>query len=114
MALPYAAEARDADRFREWVAAGRAGTMGYLKRTSEDGRLLRERAAVPFPLGAFGAGLLCQLRFSLSTSLDQRSRAAERLDCALCVESRVARRRREGERRPSDYHKVLLKRMRAG
>ena len=61
VALPYEAEARDAERFRKWVAAGRPGTMGYLERKAEDGRLLRERAARSLPLGAVGAGLLCQL-----------------------------------------------------
>ena len=32
VALPHANEERDAARFEEWVQAGRAGTMGYLKR----------------------------------------------------------------------------------
>ncbi len=39
VALPYAAEERDAERFREWVGAGRAGTMGYLKRKAGRWRL---------------------------------------------------------------------------
>jgi len=49
VALPYAAEARDAERFAAWVRSGRAGTMQYLERTGEDGRLTRERVGVPFP-----------------------------------------------------------------
>jgi epoxyqueuosine reductase len=49
VALPYADEERDAGRFAAWVRAGRAGTMQYLERTGEDGRLTRERVRVPFP-----------------------------------------------------------------
>jgi len=49
VALPYAAEARDAERFREWIGKGRAGTMRYLERRTEDGQLARERVAASFP-----------------------------------------------------------------
>ncbi len=93
VALPYEAAARDAERFREWVAAGRAGTMGYLERKAENGRLLREQTAVPVPVGAVGADLLCQLCISIGTALNQRVKARERLDCAVCVEQS---RQREG------------------
>ena len=47
VALPYFHQERDAARFEEWVRAGRAGTMRYLERSGEDGRLLRAR--IPFP-----------------------------------------------------------------
>ena len=36
VSLPHANEARDAKRFEEWVKAGRAGTMSYLKRRVAD------------------------------------------------------------------------------
>src|SRR6185312_10433926 len=49
VALPYANEGRDAARFEQWLRAGRAGSMKYLERTTEDGRLVRTRPAVPFP-----------------------------------------------------------------
>ena len=49
VALPYAAEARDAERFRAWISKGRAGTMRYLERRSDDGSLARERVAASFP-----------------------------------------------------------------
>ena len=110
VALPYEAGARDAERFREWVAAGRAGTMGYLERKSEDGRLLRERAAVPFPwarsaLVCFASYLLPEK--PLSTKTQERGRG---WIARYAWSSRTDDR---GERRPSDYHKVLLKRIRA-
>jgi epoxyqueuosine reductase QueG len=49
IALPHDNEERDAARFEEWVRAGRAGSMHYLERTDERGRLLRSRVAIPFP-----------------------------------------------------------------
>ncbi|MGD0520022.1 MAG: tRNA epoxyqueuosine(34) reductase QueG [Terracidiphilus sp.] len=49
VALPHVGEARDAARFEEWVRAGRAGTMRYLKKTGEDGRMLRTRVGNAFP-----------------------------------------------------------------
>ena len=41
-ALPHAEEERDSWRFAGWVQAGRAGTMKYLQRRDEAGRLVRD------------------------------------------------------------------------
>jgi len=49
VALPHEHDERDAARFAEWVAEGRAGTMGYLERKDESGRLVRSHVAIPFP-----------------------------------------------------------------
>ena len=35
--------------FQDWVAAGRAGSMDYLRRTDEAGKYLRSSARIPFP-----------------------------------------------------------------
>ncbi len=120
VALPYDAEARDAERFREWVAAGRAGTMGYLERKAENGKLLRERTAVPFPWAR--SAIICFASYAfpsapLSTKESERETARGTGWIARYAwTSRVLpgeKNNEQGERRPSDYHKVLLKRIRA-
>ena len=110
VSLPYEAEARDAARFREWVAAGRAGTMGYLERKAESGRLLREQAAVPFPWAR--SALVCFASYAspLAPLSTKSSEPWKGWIARYAWSSRVNER---GERRPSDYHKVLLKRIRA-
>jgi epoxyqueuosine reductase len=121
VALPYDAETRDAERFRKWVAAGRAGTMGYLERKAENGQLLRERTAVPFPWAR--SAIVCFASYAfpsapLSTKTqDPRSGWIARYAwTSRLLPSRVLPGEKndvQGERRPSDYHKVLLKRIRA-
>ncbi|MGA3137023.1 MAG: tRNA epoxyqueuosine(34) reductase QueG [Terracidiphilus sp.] len=117
VALPHAHSERDAARFEEWVRAGRAGSMRYLERREsgpggEDGRLLRSRVGIPFPWArsaivcfagfdsaqprstdpaAVGAGWIA--RYAWSSRLDAAKEGAS------------------GVRRPSDYHKVLPKRL---
>jgi epoxyqueuosine reductase len=105
VALPHANQERDAARFEEWVREGRAGTMRYLERTGEDGRLLR--AMIPFPWAR--SAVVC---FANYNSRQPRSTepAAEGLGwiARYAWSSKVDE---EGNRRPTDYHKVLLKRM---
>ncbi len=109
VALPYEAEARDASRFRGWVEAGRAGTMGYLKRTAESGQLARERVAIPFPWARSAlvcfASYRCEGPLSTDTQ-DPRSGWIARYAWSSRTDA-------AGQRRPSDYHKVLLRRLRA-
>jgi epoxyqueuosine reductase len=114
-ALPYANEERDAERFREWVREGRAGTMQYLKRSGEDGRLTRERARIPFPWAR--SALVCFASYlypdePLSTETHERG-SAWVARYAWSSHLLPGKKGEKGERRPSDYHKVLLKRLRA-
>jgi epoxyqueuosine reductase len=109
VALPYADESRDAERFEEWVREGRAGTMGYLKRTSEDGRLLRARVGNAFPWAR--SAVVC---FAGYESAQPRStEAAEKGAGWIARYAWSSRADANGARRPSDYHKVLRKRLRA-
>jgi epoxyqueuosine reductase len=107
VALPHAEEERDACRFVSWVRESRAGTMRYLERAGEDGRLIRERVSVPFPWAA--SAVVCFAAYHsaapLSTEISNpRSGWIARYAWSSHVDG-------NGVRRPTDYHKVLLKRL---
>jgi epoxyqueuosine reductase len=108
LALPHAAADRDALRFEEWVQAGRAGTMGYLERRAESGDLTRARVTTPFPWAK--SAIVCFARYD---SPQPRSTAPAPQDAGWIARYAWSSRRDEkGVRRPSDYHKVLLRRLR--
>ena len=103
VALPYAAEARDVARFEEWVRTGRAGTMSYLARVGEDGRLLRARVGNAFPWAR--SALVC---FAGYESAQPRSTEPAGEGAGWMARyAWTGRVDASGERRPSDYHKVL-------
>ena len=108
VALPYEKESRDADRFREWIGKGRAGTMSYLERKTDDGRLTRERIAVPFPWAR--SAIVCFASYHSSTV--RSTDAAQESSGWIARYAWSGRVDANGERRPSDYHKILLKRIR--
>jgi epoxyqueuosine reductase len=114
VSLPHANEARDATRFEDWVKAGHAGTMGYLKRRgpevgAEEAPLLRASAGIPFPWAR--TAIVC---FASYESAELRSTEPAGVGTGWIARyawsSRV---HADGVRRPSDYHKVLLKRLKA-
>lgn len=107
--LPHERDARDAERFGEWVSEGRAGGMAYLTRTDEEGRLLRARVAVPFPWARSVIVCLANYNSAQPRSIEPAGDEAGWI-ARYAWSSRVDG---QGQRRPSDYHKVLLKRMRA-
>ena len=109
VALPHEAEARDAARFAEWVGAGRAGTMGYLERRDAGGALVRGRVAVPFPWAR--SAVVCFA--SYDGGGPRSTEAAEAGAGWIARYAWTSRVDAKGERRASDYHKVLLKRLRA-
>ena len=107
--LPYEAEARDAERFEEWVQAGRAGTMGYLKRSDENERMLRARVGSAYPWAR--SAVVC---FANYESAQPRStEAAEDGAGWIARYAWSGQVDANGVQRPSDYHKVLRKRINA-
>lgn len=107
VALPHANQERDAERYEEWVRAGRAGSMRYLERTDEDGRLLRARAGIPFPWARSVVVCFASYNSPQPRSIDPAAEGAG----WIARYAWSSRRDAEGVWRPSDYHKVLLKRM---
>src|ERR1039458_1706664 len=114
VALPHAEDNRDAERFEAWVAAGRAGTMKYLERVSSgpngaEGQLVRARAGTPFPWAR--SAVVC---FAGYHSAQPRSTDTAELDAGWIARyAWTARVDSSRAQRPSDYHKVLLKRIKA-
>jgi epoxyqueuosine reductase len=109
VALPYDAEARDGERFTEWVRAGRSGTMQYLQRTTENGQLTRSRVSVPFPWAR--SAIVCFASYGGNAPPSTEKHSPESGWIArYALTSKVDA---NGQRRPSDYHKILLKRLRA-
>jgi epoxyqueuosine reductase len=109
VAIPYANEERDAGRFAAWVREGRAGTMRYLERRTEDGQLTRERVATPFPWAR--SALVCFASY-LYPEAPLSTETPERGGAWIARYAWSSRKDANGERRPSDYHKVLLRRLR--
>jgi len=109
VALPHANQDRDAARFDEWVGAGSAGTMRYLERKAANGRLLRSRISVPFPWARSAVVCWANYNSQHSRSIDPAAEDAG----WIARYAWSGRRDAEGTLRPSDYHKVLLKRMKA-
>ena len=105
--LPYFLYERDVKRYENWVKEGRAGTMRYLERKDADGRLLRAR--IPFPWAR--SAVVCFANYNSAQPRSTEPAAEGAGWIARYAWSSKAD--TEGKRRPSDYHKVLLKRMKA-
>jgi len=113
VALPHAQEQRDATRFEQWLSEGRAGTMHYLARQNEAGKPVRSRVSIPFPW--VRSAIVCSASYN---SAQPRSTDPAPGDAAWIARySWTSQTDEEGQlrgvTRPSDYHKVLLKRLRA-
>ena len=108
-ALPHENTALDEERFEEWVEAGNAGTMGYLERRDERGRLLRARVGNALPWAR--SAVVCFAGYGSGERLS--TEPAEQGAGWIARYAWTGRRDAAGRRRPSDYHKVLLKRLKA-
>jgi epoxyqueuosine reductase len=107
--LPHLDESRDASRFTSWIKSGRAGSMRYLERKNENDDLIRARVATPFPWAR--SAIVCYANYHSAPPLSTETQYPRSGWIARYAwSSRVDE---NGERRPSDYHKVLLKRLKS-
>ncbi len=107
VALPHGQDQRNAERFENWIGAGRAGTMRYLERRNENGALVRARVETPFPWAR--SAVVCFA--SYDNALPRSTAPAGPGRGWIARYAWSSRRDEKGQRRPSDYHKVLLKRL---
>jgi len=107
--LPWADTDRDAERFTEFVEKGRAGAMAYLSRRNERDELVRSRVELPFPWARSVVVCLASYHSDSRLSTDP----AESGSGWIARYGWSSRKDDKGVVRPSDYHKVLLKRLRA-
>ncbi len=103
-------EQGSSDYLEDWIAAGHAGEMDYLKRRNEQGELLRSKvqAAIPWARSV----IVCAASYNAPGPLS--------IDATPATAGWIARYawagapdRETGELRPSDYHDTLLARLRA-
>jgi epoxyqueuosine reductase len=127
VALPHAHQERDAARFEEWVRAGRSGSMRYLERRAStpqgesaesasprDEPLLRSRVGIPFPWARSVVVGWANYNSPQPRSIDPAPEGAGWIARYAWSGKTVPGRKEAGPlQQPSDYHKVLLKRMKA-
>jgi epoxyqueuosine reductase len=109
VALPHGRAERDASRFEAWIEAGHAGSMNYLKRATEDHqKLVRARVETPFPWAR--SAIVCFASYQADAPLSTETQSPR---CGWIARyAWSSRRDPDGTQRPSDYHKILLKRLR--
>ena len=103
-----ATTAQESARYADWVDAGRAGEMEYLKRRNEAGTLVRSALQVALPWAR--SVVVCALNYNAD--------APRSMDAAPAGAGWIARyawsgrAREDGTIAPTDYHEELLGRLR--
>jgi len=107
ISLPYEAAEQNAARFEEWIAAGTAGSMKYLERRNDQGQLLRARVETPFPWARSAIVVFSLYNSTRLRSIDEAPEGAG----WIARYALSSRKDAAGRTVPSDYHKMLKKRL---
>ena len=126
VALPHPNQLRDADRFEAFTDAGHAGSMEWLTHPTTDGKPLRANPATPFPWAK--SALICLANYksaqpgSIDPALAETGWIARYAITGKWIKKLAGENQRpatpneiqseSAELVPSDYHRVLLKRLR--
>lgn len=108
--VPAAGESYpELDRFEDWVASGYAGEMEYLKRRDENGRSVRSSVSIPFPW--VRSVIVCAANYQTDQvkSIDPAPEGSGWIARYAWSADRSSG--GEAEAPPSDYHEILLDRM---
>ncbi|HUY81369.1 MAG TPA: tRNA epoxyqueuosine(34) reductase QueG [Acidobacteriaceae bacterium] len=100
------------ERFAQWIASGAAGEMEYLKRRNEQGELIRASLHSVFPWAR--SVVVCAADYSSAQprSIDPTPQGTGWIARYAQTGSQTGSPQKDGgPARPSDYHKVLLKRL---
>jgi len=111
--VPAAGSAEDAaerEYFSEWIAQGRAGEMGYMARADEQGRLLRSSLRVALPWAE--SVMVCAVDYAAESPLSTETAPEGAGWIARYAWSGDATRAQDGVLPPTDYHDVILGRLR--
>jgi len=101
-----AEDLEDRRRFTEWVQSGRAGEMDYLKRRNDVGQLVRSSVRIALPWAR--SVIVCTANYN---SAAPRSTDPGPEDSGWIARYACTGKDDHGTERPSDYHKVLLRRI---
>jgi epoxyqueuosine reductase len=100
-------DVRDAGRYEQWIASGSSGEMGYLQRRNEEGQYLRSALRNVFPWAH--SMIVCAANYNTAAPRSIEPAPADRGWIARYAWS--SRREPDGNIVPSDYHRVLVKRL---
>jgi len=118
----HSAAAQDALRFEEWVNAGHAGEMEYLKRRNQQGTLIRANLRVAMPWAR--SAIICAINYNFAASSKNQQDRQPHIATPLSIDPAppesawIARyawtghTHDNGSCAPTDYHDELLIRLR--
>jgi epoxyqueuosine reductase len=118
VSLPHPDSVRDAQRFEQFIQSGFAGSMQYLARRNDEGALVRADIRTPFPwarsIVVCLAGYHSQAPLSTAPAPPGAGWIARYAWSGRPVQpgESIPKGDDPTQLRPSDYHKVLLKRLR--
>jgi epoxyqueuosine reductase len=100
---------RDLERYEQWIAAGASGEMEYLQRRNDSGALLRSSVRHVFPWAR--SVIVCAANYNSHPAVPSSIHSPDSSRGWIASYAITSRQEADGSVVPSDYHRVLLKRL---